>query len=412
MYVQSSRGRRALCHAFSGAAIVALMLLFAATAYAQIPPPGPVCNVSWTSQPVRAEGLTELLGEITLNCFNPWMGPLPSPLSISLTLTSNVTSNRDFGLGGAVTDAVAVVQSYNPWGMPTEVTRYGTLTNDKTLTWSPITFEPPGSTSSVLVRIANVRAKAFAVPGNLIQGTLLVSAGGVPVPVPPVPMTLAWALPGFGVMKLDGTLESFGIRVYEVYPNVFRYLGMPVPFGYAPDQESGYPVPGSGTTGGGATQGTRVRISFVDPPNGKILLPHRVQSGSIELRRVFNLADASGAGGCYYGSCVGMLPEGTVGPADKIGNDVLAVYEVTQIFPPMPFPPMPGMLDEFVIPVAVCQGNSGGLSCNPVSMAQLKKLVVRVSLAPVSTVDVSNGPAPEPRFNDTGLPLDILKFPK
>jgi hypothetical protein len=164
-------------------------------------------------------------------------------------------------------------------------------------------------------------------------------------------------------------------------------------------------VPGLGANGGGATQGTRFLIRFVDIPGGVgLLVPHRIQvapSGvpggyPIEVRRVFG-ADSSGFGGCYYLGCLTPPPPGTLGLVEDRKGTGVAVYEF------IASTPYTG--DVFDIPVLACRGKVSEYGeCRQIlPPALLPNLAVRASLAPVTTTPGWYSGAPIPRFVEVGI---------
>jgi hypothetical protein len=125
--------------------------------------------------------------------------------------------------------------------------------------------------------------------------------------------------------------------------------------------------------------------------------------------RVFN-ANAAGVGGCYDFSCLPMPPTSQLSEATAAGADAFAVYEVITSTN-MGMPPYGG--ESVEVPVYLCQGSGGPGGCHVLSgTIKQKDLLVRVSLAPISNVILTDAVAPLPRFAESGTPIDLLRWPR
>jgi hypothetical protein len=347
-------------------------------------------------------------------------------VDIRVILNTNVTNNKNFSAGIDITDAVLIVNENNcPLGLcqpqPTSVIgvgtspgnplpQYGRLVADNTLLWSAVGLLPPGTAyyGSTAFRITNVRAKAFGVAGTppnppSITASLLMTgpSGPIPISVPFPGPPLAIVAPGLDAEpRLPQGFESFRVRLREGFFGAFKVLGTPTlggPYYFPPPfQEDGYPTPGSGVNHGGATQGTRFLLEFLNLPRGsEVLVPHRLQNGIFEVQRAFN-TDSAGAGGCIaYLNCL-PPPAGSVGPVDTSATGRYVVYEVTNTDT--------SQLHRIDVPVAVCQGQATSTGCRMlVPEGQLRTAQAKISLAPVSAILFADGPAPEPRFVEGAL---------
>ena len=128
------------------AAIVVALAGAGGTAFAQHPGGGLVtCVAGSTPTVVRSEGLAEILGDIVLSCTTNIAGGLPPTIqtNFNVTLNTNVTNNINFGAGGAVTDAVLVINENTVGGPnagPVQVgngqqPQFGTRVSNITLRW-------------------------------------------------------------------------------------------------------------------------------------------------------------------------------------------------------------------------------------------------------------------------------------
>jgi hypothetical protein len=201
---------------FPALAIVALLLGSAVTASAQVG--GVTCTVTAGVPPlVRAEGLTELVGDIVLEC----QGGTPTPLgaqvplaNIQIFLNTNVTSRLidtsintmealllideptlstavactgaavcpivgtgaggfiDPGTGQAVPGGV----SYRTGAVPnTFLGRWGGSGQPNTVSWLGVPIDPPGTTGRRVLRFTNIRgnANALGVSSTLVPSQIV-----------------------------------------------------------------------------------------------------------------------------------------------------------------------------------------------------------------------------------------------
>ncbi len=154
---------------FSVLAVVALMMGFALSANAQS---ALLCSGNAGVPPtLRAEGMTELVGDVVLNCTggNPAQ---PFLANFQIYLNTNITS-RLLSSGGGASEALILIDE------PTTPTLTGTAPNafrgvkasgENSIVWLGVPFTPPG-TATRIVRITNVRANASQLlpPGSASQ---------------------------------------------------------------------------------------------------------------------------------------------------------------------------------------------------------------------------------------------------
>jgi hypothetical protein len=112
---------------------------------------------------VRAEGITELVGDIVLNCSGS-AGVVPAGgiiANVQIFLNTNVTSRIT---SGTTLESLLILNEGAPLGTATPPYPYypGTLAGANSVVWLGVPILAPGSTSSI-IRITNVRANASAV---------------------------------------------------------------------------------------------------------------------------------------------------------------------------------------------------------------------------------------------------------
>jgi hypothetical protein len=119
------------------------------------------CVVTSVVPLVRSEGLTELTGDIRAQCTNTPGAPIPPDpyivTNFSVALNTNITNTRDFGAGGAITDAVLIMNennyasptatsTFNAGALDTQVPipQYGERVSDTRLEWNGAQVPQPG----------------------------------------------------------------------------------------------------------------------------------------------------------------------------------------------------------------------------------------------------------------------------
>jgi hypothetical protein len=119
------------------------------------------CVVTSVVPLVRSEGLTELTGDVRAQCTNTPGSPIPPDSYIvtnfSIALNTNITNTRDFGAGGAFTDAVLVMNENNhafptatstlkldAFDVEVPVPQYGERVSNTRLEWNGARVPQPG----------------------------------------------------------------------------------------------------------------------------------------------------------------------------------------------------------------------------------------------------------------------------
>ncbi len=123
------------------------------------------CVTSAAPTLVRAEGLTERIGDIIYNCTGKPGIALPVNLSVQL----NTSISNRISSGNIVTGTVLTVDSGSG---PQAVTVQPELLTPAVLVWDsvPLTFPAQGT---LTIRIAGIRANATAIPvGGQIEALL------------------------------------------------------------------------------------------------------------------------------------------------------------------------------------------------------------------------------------------------
>lgn len=276
-------------------AMLALVAVYTVPAAAQGGSAFTCTNSGGVPPTVRAEGYTELVGDIVLNCSGT-AGVVPAggiTASVQVFLTANIT-NLDHPLlilNEDVTTAQTGILTVGPGGAISSVM------------WPSVQVLAAGSTSSI-VRITNIRADATtAAPGTVyIPGTIvgyLSITGSTSVPISPSFQTVAYVQNGLGTVTvspvnlkqcLDSPMEDgegiassslFTIDVSEGFPSAFRQQYDAVNRGGSVDapvdsvpgavyaDEEGFINADLGT--GLATRATPIRLVFNNIPTGTTL---------------------------------------------------------------------------------------------------------------------------------------------
>jgi len=151
-------------------AVVALIL--GATMSASAQTPALSCNTNAGVPPLlRAEGMTELTGDIILNCTGGSGGQFL--INVQIFLNTNITSRILTGNPGSSTPVAQQGKTealllINEPAVPALGTSafLGSKAADNSVVWLGVPFTPPGSTGVTVIRITNVRANASAFAGS------------------------------------------------------------------------------------------------------------------------------------------------------------------------------------------------------------------------------------------------------
>ncbi len=385
--------------------LIALFCLTVGRASAQ----GVTCLATAVPPIVRAEGLSERLGDIVLNC----TGGTPGG-----SLTGNLTVFLNVNVANRITAAnnLDVVLTSDAGSGPTMVTAPGVLFGPAAVAFNGLNI-PLSPAGEVVLRLTNLRgaigAAASAVPqtviarlafngGTLVNFTVNNFTVGVPLtgllasssstavvcvgsPLPEtidLPNLFAQGTRFFSTRVTEGSPEAFerrqpmtdaGVRI------MLRYNGFP--------QNARLFVPDV-IAGSSAVQQTAAGDLGVSQSGGAY---QPGGNGSLLLVRVRN-TDASGAGGNLSFVPTGS-PIATFTAASEVelsGGAGVAVFEV-----------LDG--DRTVIESAQIPTFLG---LPPVTGGNAVVATSRVSLAPLSTVGTASATAPIPRFLDVPPPVD------
>jgi len=381
------------------AGLLAILSFTICAAYPQtLPHPGQ-CQVTAVPAQVRAEGLTEPMGDILLQCSGSNPGAVLSG-NLSVFLPVSITNRVD---ANNLTQDVTLSVNYGNGFVPTGVS--GLITN-QIIAFNGIGIVAPTS-GNFSIKISNIRAAVYqngVVSPQPIQAQLT-SGSPQSIQVNQSQVVVAFPQPSFAA-----TLYSTGIAC----------VGSPLPpavtltnlFAAGTAFASTRLTEEFGSAflprGSGDDSGVRFLIAYSGfPSNAQLFVPDRVAgssalvptaggdlgvpqsvgqylpgSASLLLVRVQG-ADATGAGGTPVQAPTGVGPVllDSVSPvALSSSGSGYAVYEVANS--------NPNLIESAQFPTFI-----GLASVNAAALAQES-----VSLAPVSTVPTASITAPVPRF--------------
>lgn len=293
--------------------------------FGQPPVPAVQCTLNAPATPVvRIEGITELVGDLLLQCSGGTPTPLGQPVpltSVQLSLNTAVTSRL---LPGGFADALLLIDEpgskQNPFekgcfllggcpvlGTGNGATTYtagnpniylGTVLGNSVL-WEGVPIDPPGAQGKRMVRVTNVRANAnqLGMTSPLTPQQIMASftiggpfsvIGNQPFPVAtaqpglligvPNPGSFQWCS-GFNGNQVFSELTpgvpspaTFSMQFGENFPGAFKPQGGSTPSvpGEAYNTESAFAPNASGfpPEAGLADFGTRLRAAFNNIPTG------------------------------------------------------------------------------------------------------------------------------------------------
>jgi uncharacterized protein (TIGR03437 family) len=378
--------------------------------------PAFTCSTLVTPLSVRGEGITERVGDVSLNC----AGGVPEATvtgNFSLMLNVHI-ANRLAADSPTVTDLIFTVDNGSG---PQPVATPGILTAPNTLAFNWLSFTLSSSGSAVL-RIANLRAAAnelMLAPFTSIQAFL----GFDVLQVQNNQLTVAMPLRGLYASESSKLICAQGGSPLPDDPSSFAsFLASKATFNTTRVTEGFADAfsPRSGLQGLNADTGTRIMVSYSGfPPGARIFVPNVIagsdsvqptaggdfglpasggryapgNGGSLLLARVFG-TDATGAGGSPIYS-PGAPGSGTV--SFDAMNEVtltqgagIAVYEVVDSDP--------AIQESAQFPTFL------SVSASPNGTAVITS--EDVSFAPVSTVQTASPTAPIPRFQRISAPPD------
>jgi len=369
----------------------------------------PTCNAVSTAALLRAEGLTEPLGDIVLNCTGGApLGTITTTLTVfaPVNITNRLHSDQTVDVKLEVDGGSGFQPSPTP----------ATLISPSAVAFNGVTLRFSSGGTAAL-RIRNLRIAAHQLPASLSghpvqvyigasglsitgsQASAGISVSGllassymsrVPCAGSPLPETITFSnliragTRSTSIRLTEGAASSF--RAREAGEDngtrfLVRYAGVPAGARlFVPDV----------VAGSSALQPTAAG-DMGAPAGGGRWAPSA--TGSLLLARVAG-ADSSGAGGTptYRPGGPGSDPLSfdSVSEVALAGGAGYVVYEVLDANP---------LIQESAqIPVFL------GLSAPPGSLLGIASWTV--SLAPVSTVSVASSSAPVPRFAQVAPPLD------
>src|ERR1022692_3121600 len=377
---------------------VCLLQIGICAAFAQPPSSTARCQVTTSPVQVRAEGLTERLGDIVLQCSGSVPGTVFSgnfTLSLPVSVTNRVDANNQ------TRDAVVSVDLGSGF-VPTAIAGQ---VSGSSISFNGISYTAPAS-GNVNLRISNVRAAmnqlgyTSAVPAQItasLVSSLAVDQSQLVVAYSQAGMLSSMSSTGISCYgsPVPGTLDLPGLfaagtalastRVTEGFATAFeawaagldtgtrflvKYSGFPAATHlYIPDAVAG-------------------SDALVPTAGGDLTLPQAVGqylpgSGALVLVRVTG-ADSTGAGG------FAVAPPQGAGPV-TLGS-VSAVYEVAAA--------NPSVQETVQFPTFISLPRS-----TPPAVAQ-----ETIALAPVSSVTTASATAPVPRFAAVATQSDCQLF--
>ena len=352
----------------------------------------PSCVVSAVPLQVRAEGLTERMGDISLYCSGYTPGALLSGnLTVFLqgvNITNRVDSNNQ------TVDTVLFVD-YGSGPVPT---RTGQVTGGS-IAFNGISFTVPPS-GNLAIKISNIRAAVGALPSvtaNISSTSIPISQSQVTVAYPKT--SLFATLYGTDIPCTGSPLASTSLSALFAAGTAFASTRITESFANA-----------FSTRGAGDDTGTRFLIGYSGfPPNAHVYIPDMVAgssalvpsiggdlgplgvvhavgqyvpgSGTLLLVRV-SYTDATGAGGYPLAAPSGIGPVllDSMSEVPLTNGAGWAVYEVADT--------NPAVLESAQFPTFVSIPNA-----TAAAVAQES-----ISYAPVSAVVSASMTAPVPRF--------------
>ncbi len=394
-------GKRAIFH-------VLLLQFCLGVTFAQQPSSTARCQVSTSPVPVRAEGLTERLGDIILQCSGSNPGTVFSgnlTLFLPVSVTNRVDTNNqtrdamvsvDLG-GGFVPTAIAGQVSAN------------------SISFNGISYPAPAN-GNVNLKISNVRAAMNQLGYTSTVPAAITASLSTNLLVDQSQLVLAYSQAGMLSSQSDSQISCYGSPMPDTVdlPNLFAagtaFSSTRVTEGFASAFE---------TKAAGGDTGTRFLVKFSGFPTttrlfipdavagsdatqptsgGDLNLPQAVGqytpgSGTLVLVRVQN-ADATGAGGLMVTAPQGSGPVtlSSVSEVFLTGGAGYAVYEVADT--------NPSVQETAQFPTFIALPR-----LTPPAVAQ-----ETINLAPVSNVATASTTAPVPRFSSVAVQSDCKLF--
>jgi hypothetical protein len=294
-----------------------LLLGLIPMASAQVTTPAMTCSSAAAVPPaLRSEGLTELVGDIVLNCTGglsipPGTSPIPLDrlANVTIFLNTNITSRDDAeavllidepgsGLAGSPPAPVFCQTPGTQPGTgacPVNANAWIGSVSGNAVTFLGVTINPPGTVGNRIFRISNIRANANLVPpGNPGQVLGLISiSGSTSVPVNPAQQVVGLTQDGvsfsLGNAINDGDLDAGGgtfqqcedadkvafatMRFTEGFATAFKLFGSTAQtaLGTIYNTESGLTLSSYAGILSVANFATRLKATFTNIPTGVTL---------------------------------------------------------------------------------------------------------------------------------------------
>jgi uncharacterized protein (TIGR03437 family) len=387
---------------------VCLLQLCIYAVFAQTPSSLARCQVTTSPLPVRAEGLTERMGDIVFRC----SGAVPgSMFSGNLTLSLPVTVTNRIDANNLTRDAVFSVDLGSgevPTGIAGQV-------SGNSISFNGISYTAPPS-GNINIRISGVRAAMNQLGLTSAIPAQVTASLSTQLAVDQSQLVLAYAQRGMFSSMASTGISCYGSPVPDTLslPNLFAagtaLASTRVTEGFATAFEA---------RAAGDDTGTRFLINYTGFPatahlyipdtvagsgalqptsGGDMNLPRAVGqylpgSGALVLVRVVD-ADATGAGGSAAAAPQGAGPVtlSSVSEVPLTNGSGYAVYEVAAA--------NPNLVESAQFPTFVALPRF-----TPPTVAQ-----ETIALAPVSTVTTASETAPIPRFTAVAPQSDCQMF--
>lgn len=420
--------------------VLALVVMMAAVASAQSSTFS--CQANSGVPPIlRAEGLAEPVGDLTLDCKGgPEGSTTPMFVNVQIFLTTNITSNvlgSNVEAALLIDDPAPAAQCLGPSPNTALVTTgsnsggSGCTANmwlgqqvagsTNSVIWKGIPVIPPGSVGNRIIRITNVRANATGVPtGSFIPGTVneyisitgstSISVGNQPQLVGYVQESLKVTVGSASAKQCSDTSKTVNITFEEIFPSAFRKKietdssAIPaeieqstVGFNYTTESifTNQTLVPGM-STAGKANQGTRFIVKVSNVQNGVgVSVPSWVTPSSSAL----NIVYVPGAASDGSGGTVDLTISGSKS-ISLSGGAGYAVYEVVG-----EGNGMNGLAEDqvFTVPVTFSWTTNIGSGVPGLGTNQMAG-----GYGPISSTTTMSSTAPEPRFKEKFTSGDAL----
>lgn len=369
-----------------------------------------------TAQPplVRAEGISERVGDIVFDCSGA--PNTQQTLDFSLFLSVNITNRIN---AQNQTDVVLSIDTGSgpvPSGVP------GVLTSPIALSFNGVTV-PLSSSGAVIVRISGIRANASqsAQLSPLIDVNLSVGGDGS-LSLTQTTLTVAQSVTGLYTSSLGTTVcdqhgsagpSKLSFAAFVAAGPEFGETRLTEGFAYAFASKSDWQSLNADT-------GTRILVQYSGAPSTAALYVPQVIAGSDATQPTSaGLHGVAISGGKYTPGGNGSLLLSLVTGADSNGAGGTPVYTPgtsgsgTASFDQLSPVPLSNGAGYVVYEVMDSNDNADEtalfptfLTFPPILTGQTYDIIQQVSLAPVSSVIVASQTAPIPRFTGAAAPSD------